>query len=117
MAALDTKTGSAPDAARVLTNIQAVAAGWAGQRADRQRRRHLDPADFARLREANTTFNEQYAGDLPARQPIHTVYGGAQIFNADSAGKLGAVALKSRFGRWMGLTPASAVMRSTPSTS
>ena len=52
MAALETTVGSTLDAARVLANIQALAAEWAGQRAERQRRRHLDPADFERLREA-----------------------------------------------------------------
>jgi citrate lyase beta subunit len=49
----------------------------------------------AHLRKANTTFNELYPGDSPSRQPIHTVYGGAQIFKADTAQKLGAVALKT----------------------
>src|ERR1700752_968302 len=52
MAVLDATTDSTLDAARVLANIQALAAEWAGQRAERQRRRHLDPADFERLREA-----------------------------------------------------------------
>lgn len=60
MTALDTPINAAPDApsdtgldaARVLANVQALAAEWAGQRAERQRRRHLDPADFERLGEA-----------------------------------------------------------------
>ena len=52
MVAVDTRTSTMLDAARVLTNIQALSAEWAGQRAERQRRRHLDPADFERLREA-----------------------------------------------------------------
>ncbi|MBI3005919.1 MAG: phosphoenolpyruvate kinase [Ignavibacteriales bacterium] len=47
------------------------------------------------LREANTQFAKMYPGDSPARQPVHTVYGGAQIFKADTAQKLGTVALKS----------------------
>lgn len=51
-ATLDATTDATLDAARVLTNIQALAAEWAGERAERQRRRHLDPADFERLREA-----------------------------------------------------------------
>lgn len=50
---------------------------------------------FARLREANEAFNKHYPGDSAARQPVHTVYGGAQIFRADSAVKLGEAALKS----------------------
>ena len=45
------------------------------------------------LTEANTPFNNLYPGDSAARQPVHTVYGGAQIFKADTAGKLGATAL------------------------
>ena len=52
-------------------------------------------AIFASLQEANTTFNKQYPGDSAARQPVHTVYGGAQLFKADSAKKLGVMALKA----------------------
>ena len=48
-----------------------------------------------RLHEANRTFAQQYPGDSPARQPVHTVYGGAQIFKSDTARKLGATALAS----------------------
>ncbi|MGH8934875.1 MAG: DUF6986 family protein [Acidimicrobiia bacterium] len=33
--------------------------------------------------------------ETAARQPIHTVYGGAHLFRADSAGKLGALALRA----------------------
>ncbi|HYQ85950.1 MAG TPA: phosphoenolpyruvate kinase, partial [Bacteroidota bacterium] len=47
------------------------------------------------LQRANGAFNEQYPGESEARQPIHTVYGGAHLFRADSAKKLGAVALKA----------------------
>ncbi|MBI4430012.1 MAG: phosphoenolpyruvate kinase [Ignavibacteriales bacterium] len=47
------------------------------------------------LREANIGFARAYPGDSPARQPVHTVYGGAQIFKADTAQKLGKVALNS----------------------
>jgi alkylation response protein AidB-like acyl-CoA dehydrogenase len=52
MIAMDTPTDTSPDAASVLRNVEAIAADCAGQRAERQRRRHLDPADFERLREA-----------------------------------------------------------------
>ncbi|MBK7750198.1 MAG: hypothetical protein QG625_2442 [Cyanobacteriota bacterium erpe_2018_sw_39hr_WHONDRS-SW48-000098_B_bin.30] len=48
---------------------------------------------FAKLGQANLAFNRFYPGDSPARQPIHTVYGGAQLFKAESAQKLGALAL------------------------
>src|SRR5687768_1776473 len=65
MTALDTRTDSTMDAARIFANVQALAAEWAEQRAERQRRRHLDPTDFERLREA---------GFLRACLPIE--YGG-----------------------------------------
>ena len=35
---------------------------------------------------------DHYPGDDGARQPVHTVYGGAHLFKADTALKLGAVA-------------------------
>ncbi len=47
------------------------------------------------LHHSNTEFSRIYPGDSPARQPVHTVYGGAQIFKADTAKKLGATALQS----------------------
>lgn len=50
---------------------------------------------FSRLHEANTAFNRDYPGEGHARQPVHTVYGGAQIFKADTAAKLGATALNA----------------------
>jgi len=37
---------------------------------------------------------EQFPGDSPQRQPIHTVYGGAHLFKADASQKLGALALR-----------------------
>src|SRR2546429_190145 len=47
------------------------------------------------LHTANSAFNEQYPGESDARQPIHTVYGGAHLFRADLAKRLGAVALRT----------------------
>jgi len=47
------------------------------------------------LDEGNTRVAELFPGDSPARQPVHTVYGGAHLFKADAASKLGAVALRS----------------------
>jgi hypothetical protein len=47
------------------------------------------------LRTAHTRFARDFAGDSVERQPVHTVYGGAQLFRADSARKIGTVALKS----------------------
>src|SRR6185503_10439054 len=48
----------------------------------------------AALREANVAFAKAHPGESPGRQPVHTVYGGAQLFSADSARKLGGVALR-----------------------
>ncbi len=50
---------------------------------------------FKPLQEANSAFNKQFPGDSAARQPVHTVYGGAQLFKADSAQKLSVMALRS----------------------
>jgi citrate lyase beta subunit len=41
---------------------------------------------------ANGEFDQRYPGGLGQRQPVHTVYGGAQRFRADTAAKLGAIA-------------------------
>src|SRR5712664_1849271 len=49
----------------------------------------------ARLEQANAAFAVQYPGETGRRQPVHTVYGGAHLFKADSAGRLGALALRS----------------------
>ena len=48
-----------------------------------------------RLADANRAFMAHYPGEAGHRQPVHTVYGGAQIFKHDTAGKLGAVAIRS----------------------
>ena len=50
---------------------------------------------FSKLKEANTAFQEIYPGDRSERQPVHTVYGGANLFKADSARALGARALET----------------------
>jgi citrate lyase beta subunit len=44
---------------------------------------------------ANARISEQFPGDSPARQPVHTVYAGAHLFKADAAQKLGSHALRS----------------------
>lgn len=46
-----------------------------------------------RLTEADDAFARAFPGEPEARQPIHTVYGGAQLFRADLAAKLGKGAL------------------------
>ena len=47
------------------------------------------------LDKGNVRVAAQFPGDSPARQPVHTVYGGAHLFKADAAQKLGGVALKA----------------------
>ena len=47
------------------------------------------------LRAANLAFAQRYPGEAGGRQPVHTVYGGAQIFTPDIARKLGDVALRA----------------------
>jgi citrate lyase beta subunit len=49
----------------------------------------------ATLSDANQAFMRRYPGESNRRQAVHTVYGGAHLFKADSAQKLGAVALRS----------------------
>ena len=52
----------------------------------------LKPLSSA-LRKDHTAIVRAYPGEPEDRQPVHTVYGGAHLFRADSARKLGAVAL------------------------
>jgi citrate lyase beta subunit len=47
------------------------------------------------LSTANQAFNKIYRGDREDRQPIHTVYGGANLFKSNTTDVLGDVALKS----------------------
>lgn len=47
------------------------------------------------LAAANRRVAGQFPGDLPRRQPVHVVYGGAHLFNADIIQKLGAVARRT----------------------
>lgn len=44
------------------------------------------------LRSANLAFSAAFPGEGAARQPVHTVYGGAQLFKHDIARRLAAVA-------------------------
>jgi citrate lyase beta subunit len=44
------------------------------------------------LHKVNTTVARAYPGESGDRQPVHTVYGGAHLFRADSAPKLGVLA-------------------------
>jgi hypothetical protein len=47
------------------------------------------------LAAANRAFMARYPGETNRRQPVHVVYGGAHLFRADTAQKLGALALRS----------------------
>jgi len=47
------------------------------------------------LKTANLKFHQIYPGDKPDRQPVHTVYGGANLFKADTCIKMGEIALKN----------------------
>ncbi len=52
-------------------------------------------ATLERLSEANLALSRSHPGDSGKRQPVHTVYGGAHLFKADGASKLGAIALRA----------------------
>jgi len=60
---------------------------------------HLSIADIEKeillnsLKDANLKFQQIYPGDKPDRQAVHTVYGGANLFKADTCIKLGEIAL------------------------
>ncbi|MBA3538260.1 MAG: phosphoenolpyruvate kinase [Deltaproteobacteria bacterium] len=48
-----------------------------------------------RVNRAQARVLEQYPGDSGARQPVHTVYGGAHLFTSETAKKLGDLAIRS----------------------
>jgi citrate lyase beta subunit len=60
-------------------------------------KRSLSPAAARGILDSLTAPNLAYAtahpGDSGGRQPVHTVYGGAHLFRADTAGRLGKLAL------------------------
>src|SRR5258707_5605003 len=47
------------------------------------------------LRASNSALTANYPGETGRRQPVHTVYGGAHLFRADTAQRLGQVAERS----------------------
>src|SRR3989440_8156262 len=63
------------------------------------RQTSLEPDEIekisAALSDANKAFMRHYPGESNRRQAVHTVYGGAHLFKADSPQKLGTVALRS----------------------
>ena len=50
---------------------------------------------LAPVRRAGATFARANPGESGARQPVHTVYGGAHLFRFDSASKLGGLARRA----------------------
>ena len=48
----------------------------------------------APLRSVMQDFDTQFPGESGDRQPVHTVYGGAHLFRAGTAHRLGALALR-----------------------
>jgi citrate lyase beta subunit len=57
--------------------------------ADNEKEQLLDT-----LKTANLKFQQIYPGDKPDRQPVHTVYGGANLFKADTCKRMGEIALQ-----------------------
>ncbi|APR84367.1 Hypothetical protein A7982_09716 [Minicystis rosea] len=47
------------------------------------------------LDDANADFARRFPGETTSRLPVHTVYGGAHLFRADTAPKLGATAKRA----------------------
>ncbi len=81
----------------------------------------MTAALFAPLQQATAAFDALYPGESDRRQPAHTVYGGAHLFRANSARKLGQLALGSLaayapnfslFARAIGLRDAESLPRS-----
>src|SRR5262245_31367863 len=75
-----------------------------------------------RVAEANARFQQRYPGEPDGRRPVHTVYGGAQLFKAGSAQRLGSLALASlaehapefaTFARALGLPGAAELPEAT----
>jgi citrate lyase beta subunit len=50
---------------------------------------------MAPVERANAAFARRHPGDGHGRQPVHTVYGGAHLFQADVAARLGELALRA----------------------
>lgn len=51
--------------------------------------------ELSALTDADRRFAKRFPGDSGARQPVHTVYGGAHLFKADTGKKLGGLAMRS----------------------
>jgi citrate lyase beta subunit len=78
-------------------------------------------SSLGNLKEASAQFARRYPGDTGGRQPVHTVYGGAHLFRAETARRLGDLALAAlreyapnapAFARAVGLPGAAALPKS-----
>ena len=78
----------------------------------------------ASLAQAHAVFASRYPGPRGERQPVHTVYGGAHLFRADTARRLGDKGLQSldeyasnfaSFARAIGLSGAARLLESPSS--
>jgi citrate lyase beta subunit len=56
---------------------------------------HQKESILNELKVANLKFHQTYPGDKPDRQPVHTVYGGANLFKSDTTMKMGEIALRN----------------------
>ena len=81
--------------------------------------RDLSPA-LALLRRGNRRFQRAYPGEPGSDQPVHVFYGGAHLFRADTAPRLGALALAAldeyapdaaTFGAALGLGDLASIVR------
>ena len=50
---------------------------------------------LSRIERAGAELSARFPGEPTGRQPVHTVYGGAHLFRADTARKLGDLALRA----------------------
>ena len=50
---------------------------------------------LSQLSVANKSFDSNYPGKSLHRQPVHTIYGGAHLFKAETAQKMGQLALNN----------------------
>ncbi len=54
-----------------------------------------DASALEALHAAHRALAARYPGERTGRQPVHTVYGGAQLYKAETPRRLGELALKS----------------------
>src|SRR3954467_14477598 len=64
-----------------------------------------------KLQTANLRFQKTYPGDKPDRQPVHTMYGGANLFQSDTCLKMGEIALSNLFTYAPDFVPLAKVLR------